>query len=140
MTRPTWPQTWMRMAHILAERSYDPRLKVGCIITDHDNRRIVALGYNGNARKMPNEPDSLEPGQSGFVHAEMNAIINAHERIYSGNVYLTHSPCLICAKMLINGGVWSVTYATRYRDEGPLELLRRAGVCVHEVDARGVAA
>ena len=122
----------MRMAFILAQRSYDPRLQVGCIITDHDNRRVVGLGYNGNAKKMPHEPESLEPGQSGFVHAEMNAIINAHDKLYSGNVYLTHSPCLICAKMLINAGVWSVTYANAYRDDSPLELLRRAGVYVHE--------
>lgn len=133
MNRPGWPETWLRMAYILAERSYDPRLKVGCIITDHDNRRIIALGYNGNARKLVNAPDSLEPGQSGFVHAEQNAIINAHERIYSGNVYLTHSPCSLCAKMLINGGVWSLTYGMRYRDEAPLEMLRRSGVQVHEL-------
>lgn len=121
----------MRMAHILAERSYDPRLQVGCIITDHDNRRIIGLGYNGNARKMPNEPDSMEPGQSGFVHAEQNAIIGAHERIYSGNVYLTHSPCLICAKMLINAGIWSLTYGEAYRDPAPIELLKRSGIKVH---------
>lgn len=132
MSRPSWPETWMRMAFILSQRSYDPRLQVGCIITDHDSRRIIGLGYNGNARKMPHTPDSEEPGQSGFVHAEMNAIINAHERIYSGNVYLTHSPCSLCAKMLVNAGVWSLTYAQKYRDERPIEMLRDAGILVHE--------
>ena len=133
MNRPGWPETWMRMAHVLAKRSYDPRLQVGCLIVDHDNRVVLGVGYNGNARKLANEPDSLEPGQSGFVHAEANAIINCTSRIYSANVYVTHSPCMQCAKMLINGGIWSLHYAVRYRDEGPLELLRRSGVYVHEI-------
>ena len=123
----------MRMAHVLAKRSYDPRLQVGCLIVDHDNRVVLGVGYNGNARKLPNEPDSLELGLSGFVHAEANAIINCTSRIYSANVYVTHSPCMQCAKMLINGGIWSLYYAVRYRDEGPLELLRKSGVYVHEI-------
>jgi dCMP deaminase len=123
----------MAMAHTLAKRSYDPRLKVGCVIASNDNRRVIGLGYNGNARKLANEPDSLEPGQSGFVHAEVNAIINAGQPVYSGNVYLTHSPCLACAKALINAGVWSLHYAIRYRDEEPLELLRRSGIYVHSL-------
>jgi dCMP deaminase len=122
----------MAMAHVLAKRSYDPRLQVGCLIVDHDNRVVLGVGYNGNARKLPNEPDSLELGLSGFVHAEANAIINCTSRIYSANVYVTHSPCMQCAKMLINGGIWSLHYATPYRDEKPLEMLRRSGVCVYQ--------
>lgn len=133
MERPSWPETWMAMAHTLARRSYDPRLKVGCVIASNDNRRVMGLGYNGNARKLVNEPDSLEPGQSGFVHAEVNALINAAQSVYSGNVYLTHSPCLACAKALINAGVWSVWYAEPYRDTTPLDILSRSGVHVHRL-------
>jgi dCMP deaminase len=123
----------MAMAHSLAKRSYDPRLQVGCVIASNDNRRIIALGYNGNARKLANEPDSLEPGQSGFVHAEVNALINAGQPVYSGNVYLTHSPCLACAKALINAGVQVIWYAEPYRDTRPLEWLEMAGVRVQRL-------
>jgi dCMP deaminase len=133
MERPSWPETWMAMAHSLAKRSYDPRLQVGCVIASNDNRRIIALGYNGNARKLANEPDSLEPGQSGFVHAEVNALINAGQPVYSGNVYLTHSPCLACAKALINAGVQVIWYAEPYRDTRPLEWLEMAGVRVQRL-------
>jgi dCMP deaminase len=128
MERPGWPETWMAMAHTLAKRSYDPRLKVGCIIVSNDNKWVVGLGYNGNARSFPNLPDSLEPGESGFVHAEINALINAGQPVYGGTVYLTHSPCLACAKALINAGVQVVWYAEPYRDTKPLEWLEMAGI------------
>lgn len=122
----------MEMAHTLAKRSPDPRLQVGCVITSTNNRRVLGVGYNGNGTKLPNEPDSMEPGQSGFVHAEINAIINAQQGLYSANVYLTHSPCLTCAKALLNAGVWSITFGQHYRDHGHLDILRREGMIVSQ--------
>ena len=130
MTRASWDDTWMAMAHVLAKRSYDPRLKVGCVIVSNDNRQILGIGYNGNGRGLPNEPESEEPGQSGFVHAEINAIINAKRGLYGANVYLTHSPCLTCAKALINAGVWTLTYSKPYRDQRPLTFLENVGIIV----------
>lgn len=137
MTRPSWPATWMQMAHVISQRSYDPRLKVGCVIVSNDNRRILGVGYNGNARGLPNAPDSGEPGQSGFVHAEVNAIINAQTNLYSANVYLTHSPCTTCAKALMNAGVWTITYGILYRDPSSLEFLERQGLIVSEHHEQG---
>lgn len=132
MSRASWDDTWMSMAHVLAKRSYDPRLKVGCVIVSNDNRQILGMGYNGNGRGMPNEPESLEPGQSGFVHAEINAIINAKQGLYGSNVYLTHSPCSTCAKALMNAGVWTITYDKPYRDKKGLSFLTNAGLIIKE--------
>ena len=132
MTRPSWPATWMAMAKVIAQRSYDPRLQVGCVIVSSDNRRVLGVGYNGNGRGMPNEPDSDQPGQSGFVHAEVNALVNAQTSLYSANVYLTHSPCVTCAKALMNSGIWTITYAQAYRDTASLAFLERAGIIVRE--------
>src|SRR5574341_1137981 len=103
--RPTWPETWMAIAHVISARSYDPRLKVGAIIVSADNTQMLAGGYNGNYAGGPHEHESPEPGQSGFIHAETNALI---ER---------------------------VVYDERYRDPGPIELLHDAGVEVMSLQA-----
>jgi dCMP deaminase len=127
MTRPAWDETWMRVAYTLAERSADPRLKVGCVIVSPDNRYVLGVGYNGDEAGGENVVASLEPGQSGFVHAEVNALIKTRET-EDASVYVTHSPCAVCARALVNARVRSVTYSRAYRDEAPLELLMRHGI------------
>lgn len=126
--RKAWPEVWLTMAHTIAARSVDPRLQVGCVIVSNDNRRILGLGYNGDERGGANEPDGDEPGESGFVHAEINAIINAQQSLYGSHVYVTHTPCVVCARALVNAGVWMVTYAESYRKTEGLRVLERAKV------------
>lgn len=132
MNRPSWHETWMSITRAVAERSYDPRLKVGAIIVSVDNTRLLSLGYNGNYRGGPNEPDSLDPGQSGFIHAENNALIKCD---YSYNkdkiMYLTHSPCLLCAKLIVNANISGVIYDEEYRDSSGLTILRTCGITVN---------
>src|SRR5574338_1570755 len=77
--RPSWDSVWMRVAHIVAERSIDPRTKVGCIVVSADNQQVLALGYNGMERGGSNEVDSAEPGMSGTIHAELNSLIKLRE-------------------------------------------------------------
>lgn len=132
--RPSWPDVWMHMAETIAARSVDPRLQVGCVIVGHDNRRILGVGYNGDEQGGANEPDSDEPGASGFVHAEVNAIINAQQRLYASHVYVTHAPCPVCARTLVNAGVWYVVFREQYRDASGLEILARAKVGVHKYE------
>ena len=74
-TRPDWDEIWMRFAKSIAERSIDPRNKVGAVIVSEDNTQVLSMGYNGDHAGGPNEVDSLEPGQSGCIHAEINALI-----------------------------------------------------------------
>jgi len=132
MNRPTWHQTWMTIAKSIAERSYDPRLKVGAIIVSDDNTRLLALGYNGNYRGGPNEPDSTNPGQSGFIHAEVNALVKCDYNFNRKKImYLTHSPCQQCSKLIVNAGITEVVYDIEYRDTSGLSILRTCGIVVN---------
>ena len=73
--RPTWDSIWMNFAFSMSERSYDPRHKVGAIVVTEDNTQVLAIGYNGNYAGGPNEVESNVPGQSGMLHAEINALL-----------------------------------------------------------------
>jgi dCMP deaminase len=131
MDRPTWTSVWMRIARVIAERSVDPRLKVGCVIVDAGNRSMLGLGYNGDEIGGKHAVDSLEPGQSGFVHAEINALIKTRET-QGATVYVTHSPCVVCARALVNARVERVIYEVGYRDTRGIEILANAGITVVE--------
>ena len=139
--RPTWPETWMTVAHAMAERSYDTRLRVGCVIVAYDNTVMLACGYNGNARGLPNVAESLEPGQSGFLHAELNAAIKADFNFpKQKHAYCTHSTCRAFAKVLINAGIARFVYDSLYRDSSGLDVLRQGGVEVmHLIEAIALA-
>jgi len=129
--RPTWPETWMMVARTIWERSYDPRLKVGAIIVSNDNTQLLALGYNGNYRGGPHEHESPEPGKSGFIHAEVNALVKCDYNFpKEKHMYVTHGPCRDCAKLIINAGIAQVVYGVPYRDSSGLDLMRSAGVKV----------
>jgi dCMP deaminase len=88
----------------------------------------VAIGYNGNARGLPNRCDSTVPGQCGCIHSEVNALIKAPGGMRDKVIFLTDSPCLMCAKLMINSGVSHVFYRRAYRDPSGIELLQGAGV------------
>jgi dCMP deaminase len=131
--RPTWDSLWMGFAFALSERSTDPRMKCGAVIVSSDNTQVLSLGYNGSWKGGPNHVASMEPGASQFIHAEENAIIKlnysnpAHKKLY-----ITHSPCLMCAKRIINANIDEVIFANEYRLRDGLELLRNAGVPIRQ--------
>lgn len=131
--RVSWDEVWMNFAHLIAARSYDPRHRVGSVIVTDTNTQVLAVGYNGNYSGGPNEVESTQPGHSGMIHAEINALIkldynNPNKKI----MYLTLSPCRACAKAIINGGISEVVYDEAYRDTSGLDLLRTAGVSVRQ--------
>lgn len=133
MSRPCWDETWMKIARTVADRSYDQRLNVGAIIVTEDNTRLLSLGYNGNYRGGPNTPDSDEPGMSGFIHAEINALLKTDFTFPSRKImYVTHSPCEMCCKCIINAGINEVVYEKTYRNEKGLIYLLDAGVYVRQ--------
>ena len=130
--RPNWHETWMSIAKTVAERSYDPRLKVGAIIVSEDNTKLLALGYNGNYKGGPNIPDSPDPGQSGFIHAEVNALVKCDYNFSKKKImYLTHSPCLQCAKLIVNADISEVIYENQYRDLSGIQLLKTCGISIN---------
>ena len=131
--RPSWDNVWMSFAHLIAARSYDPRHRVGSVIVTDTNTQVLAVGYNGNYSGGPNEVESIQPGHSGMIHAEINALIkldynNPNRKI----MYLTLSPCRACSKAIINGGISEVVYDEAYRNTTGLDLLREAGVKVRQ--------
>jgi dCMP deaminase len=129
--RPCWDSVWMRFAKIISERSIDPRTKVGVVIVSGDNTRVLAVGYNGLERGGDNTVESLEPGMSGCLHGEDNAIIKLDYSFCGKKIlYTTVSCCDMCSKRIINAGIDEVVYLDEYRDMSGIERLRRAGVKV----------
>lgn len=132
--RPTWPETWMTIAHAVSQRSYDPRLKVGAIVVSEDNTQMLSVGYNGNYKGGPHQHESTTPGDSGFIHAEVNALVKCDYTFPKRkHMYVTHSPCRSCSKLIINAEISRVIYDVEYRDVSGLDLLRSVGIEVLSV-------
>src|SRR5271166_3461428 len=132
--RPSFEKIYMDLAFRLAERSTCSRLKVGTVITSTDFRKVLAVGYNGNATGLPNCCDRDEPGNCGCLHSEENAVINCDApRSVEKVVFVTHLPCAQCAKRLINlGNVKKVWYGQDYRLRHSLELFKQVGIEVEQ--------
>jgi dCMP deaminase len=134
--RPSFPEIYLQLALTLAERSTCRRLKVGTVITSTDFRKVLAIGYNGNATGLPNCCDRDEPGNCGCLHSEENAVINCDApRFIEKFVFVTHLPCVQCAKRLINlGNVKAVFYGQDYRIRDSLTLLSSVGIRVQQLN------
>jgi dCMP deaminase len=112
--RKSFDEIFLDFAQSLSERSVDQKFKVGCIITNSDNTRVLSFGYNGDEHGGTNQRESLETGNSGFIHAEENAIIKLDYSEPYKKVYLTHSPCKMCCKKLINAKVNEIIFKEVY--------------------------
>jgi dCMP deaminase len=121
-------EVYMRMAEELAKRSTCARLRVGTVITDATLSNVLGIGYNGNASGLPNRCDSDEPGRCGCIHSEMNALVKAPGSVRDKVVFVTSSPCVMCAKLIIQSGVTHVFYRAAYREPSGLRVLDEAGV------------
>ena len=121
-------EVYMRMAEELAKRSTCSRLQVGTVITDGALEHVAALGYNGNARGFPNRCDTETPGACGCIHSEQNAVVKADGHLRNKVAFVTASPCVMCAKLLIQANVTHVYYREPYRKPDGLEVLEAGGV------------
>jgi dCMP deaminase len=128
VSRPPLYEVYMRMAEELAKRSTCARLQVGTVLTDAHLEHVVAIGYNGNARGFPNRCDSTEPGKCGCIHSEMNALVKSPGDLPDKVAFVTASPCVMCAKLMVQAKVSHLFYREAYRDAAGLEVLERAGV------------
>ena len=121
---------YIRMASIWAENSYCQRRKVGCLVVK--GNMIISDGYNGTPSGFENVCEDENNVTKPYVlHAEANAITKIAR---SGNssegatMYVTASPCIECAKLIIQSGVRRVVYSEKYRLEDGINLLKRAGI------------
>jgi dCMP deaminase len=132
--RPSWDEYFMATAVLLSTRSNDPRLQVGCAVVTGGRRkhRLVAAGYNGFLPGTPHVSRLRDGHEQATVHAEQNAVADAARRGSSVEgcvAYVTHYPCIHCAKILAAAGISEVKYRADYRND-PLVglLLDEAGV------------
>lgn len=132
----------MRMADLVAARGTCDRLQVGALITK-DNR-VISTGYNGNVAGQPHCNHQAEEVNSGLVagcttavHAETNALIFAARygvAVHEGELWTTHQPCLACANLIINAGIWRIYFQRPYRLRAGLEALIRSNLWVFQVN------
>lgn len=123
---------YLRMARIWAENSYCQRRQVGALIVK--NNAIISDGYNGTPSGFPNVCEDGNNVTFPYVlHAEANAIsklARSNNNSEGATLYVTASPCLECAKLIIQAGIKRVVYGEPYRIEDGLELLKKAGISV----------
>lgn len=134
--RLTFPSIYMNLAHSLAQRSTCVVDPVGAVITSVDFRKVLAIGYRGNASGLPNQCDGPGP-DCGCLHAEENAVIHCDApRSEAKIVVASKLPCRACAKRLINlGGVQDLYVPTASAaDTSVTELLSSVGIRVQRVD------
>jgi dCMP deaminase len=136
--RPSFPSIYLDLAKTLAKRSTCSRLSVGTVITSTDFRKVLAVGYNGNATGLHNGCDRDEPGNCGCLHSEENAVINCDApRSVEKYVFVTHLPCVACAKRLINlGNVKAVYYAQDYRVKDSIQVLESVGIRIEQLSVK----
>jgi dCMP deaminase len=131
VVRPTFEQMYMRFALTVSQRSTCSRRQVGCVITTKDYRRVLSIGYNGNAAGLPNRCDAPDvSGSCGCLHAEENACISCAESPYTPKILFTTTyPCKMCAKRIIQlGGVFHVFYYENYHDTEAAEVFNQVGI------------
>ncbi|HEY1791913.1 MAG TPA: dCMP deaminase family protein [Opitutaceae bacterium] len=132
--RPTWDEYFMATAVLIASRSNCERLHVGCVIVSAGERknRIVAAGYNGFLPGTPHVSRVRDGHEQATVHAEQNAVADAARRgspVVGCVAYLTHYPCVNCAKMLAAAGISEIRFRSDYRNDPIVgRLMADAGV------------
>ncbi len=149
--RLTWHQYFMTITQQVAERSTCNRAKVGAVIVR--DRNILATGYNGAPAGMPHCTDAgcliyesktpygeVEQNCFRTIHAEINAIAQAAKNgsiIRDSSIYVTHTPCIHCLKVLVNTGIRNVYYEKPYKLHTLEEILRATQVHMEKVQLPG---
>jgi dCMP deaminase len=127
---------YLRMAGIWAQNSYCTRRKVGALMVK--DRMIISDGYNGTPMGFENVCEDETGATKPYVlHAEANAITKVAKTNQSSSgstLYITSSPCMECAKLIIQAGVSRVVYSEKYRNEEGLQLLERANIDLEFID------
>lgn len=142
--RISWDEYFMRFAELAATRTTCLRRSVGAVIVK--NKHILASGYNGAPKKVPhckdlggclreklNVPSGERHELCRALHAEQNAIIQcamSGQNIEGATIYITHQPCIICSKMIINAGIKRIVVREGYPDNLAKQILSEAGLSI----------
>jgi len=133
----------MATAQIFAKLSHARRLHVGAIVVKDD--RIISIGYNGMPSGWPNDCEDVVQHSDDtttlktkpeVLHAETNAIAKLAKSTESGldaDLFVTHSPCLDCAKLIYQSGIGRVWYSSDYRDSSGIDFLIKSGITVTQI-------
>lgn len=129
-------QRYLAMARIWAQNSYCKRRQVGALMVK--DKMIISDGYNGTPSGFENEcEDDNGTTKSYVLHAEANAITKVACSNNSSNgatIYITASPCIECAKLIIQAGIKRVVFSDRYHTADGINLLVRAGIDVAQIE------
>jgi len=138
---------FMDIARRTAKLSHARRLQVGAVIVNDD--KIISIGYNGMPAGWDNdcEDEIRYPDTEGVtlktkpevLHAETNAIAKLARSSESGldsDMFITHAPCLDCAKLIYQSGIKRVFYSEAYRDDAGMQFLKKSGIDVTNVQAK----
>lgn len=126
---------YLAMARIWSYNSYCQRRQVGALMVK--DQRIISDGYNGTPSGFENECEEDNVTKPYVLHAEANAITKVAKSNNSSEgatMYITASPCIECAKLIIQAGIRRVVYSEAYRNTDGIELLKRAGISVVHIE------
>jgi dCMP deaminase len=135
---------YMDWAERVAQLSHAIRRQVGAVIVKDDC--VISYGYNGMPAGWDNNCENIVGYTKGepvlktkpeVLHAESNAIAKLAKSINSGNgagIFITHAPCIDCAKLIYQSGISSVYYRSSYRDTAGIEFLEKSGVKIEQVN------
>lgn len=138
LNRPTRPQIFMEIAHVIAKRSTCYRLNVGAVITSYD--RIISCGYNGVPSGESHCSGNDCPGKNGCnitIHAEENAIEHLPRGVIPHDLYVTHSPCPECISKIREVKIRRVFFSTPYRIIDHLDSLKNTLTQVYQITPAG---
>lgn len=134
--RLDWDQYFMSTSLLISSRSSCERLRVGCVLVK--NNRIISSGYNGFLPKAPHKSVVRNDHEQGTVHAEQNCVSDCARRGVStegATAYVTHYPCINCAKILSSAGIKMVKYRSDYKNDELVSLiLAMSGVIIMKLD------
>lgn len=143
--KPKLITAYMKTAHTFAELSHARRLHVGAIVVKED--RIISIGYNGMPAGWDNNCEYTPYDDNGdpmdlktkpeVLHAETNAISKLARSSESGDgatMFITHQPCLDCAKLIYQSGIKRVYFGSQYRDQAGVDFLKQCNVIVEQID------
>lgn len=135
---------FMQVARLTADLSHAKRLKVGAVIVKDKN--IISFGYNGMPAGMDNSCEDKNWDKTGdyelktkpeVIHAEANAICKLARQGNSGQgseMFLTHAPCVECAKLIIQSGIQKIHFGAHYRNNEGIDLLHKAGIVTTQAE------
>ena len=142
--KPRMVEYYMKVAELTAGLSRARRLQVGCVIVKDDN--IISFGWNGTPPGWDNncedevcnghDGDSVLKTKPEVIHAEANALMKlcrTHSSSYGASLFLTHAPCVECAKLISSAGIDQVFYQQQYRNQDGINLLIKSNISVTEI-------